>query len=296
MHKSKVDFYRLLAILIICSGILYFYTNLFIPRLIPKTFRIGTLRKPITILILGTDVNFDANTRKEIVGGEGRADTLLLLRVDPVHYKLNMLSIPRDSFVGIPGYGINKINAANVFGGIELVKKSITGLTGKNIDYYLELNPQAVIKLVDLLGGLNFQIEKDMYYVDRAQNLNIDLKQGWHKLSGVEAQDYIRFRHDAVGDIGRMERQQKFLQALLLSFAQPKDIIKAPLALGIAQKHIKTDLPLLKMIRLANFARMLSFSDIRTLSVSFESGTSDYAGSILILDKKDLERIIRDYF
>lgn len=296
MKKNRIDPYRLLALLTVLLGIIYFYLNIFTPRLIPRLFRIGVIRQPVTILVLGTDINFSAETNEPLFDSSSRTDTMLLLRVDPVHYKVNILSIPRDSFVPIPGHGLQKINAANVFGGIDLVKATVTDLTGKNIDHYVMINPYALIKLVDLIGGLNINVEKDMYYVDRAQGLNINLKQGWHRLSGKEVQDYIRFRHDAEGDIGRIRRQQQFLQTLFLSLARPANLVKAPVALEIATRYIKTDLSFLKIVRLANFARMLSARDIRTFTATGEEGTSDYAGAILVPDRPRLRQIVNDYF
>src|SRR3990167_10819327 len=109
-----------------------------------------------------------------------------------------------------------------------------------------------------------------MYYVDRAQNLHINLKQGRHKLSGKEAAGYLRFRHDVFGDIGRIERQQKFLQTLFKSFARPTNLLKAPIALKIATRHIKTDLPPLKLMRLLNFTRLLSGGDIQAFTAAGE--------------------------
>ncbi|MDD5593796.1 MAG: LCP family protein, partial [Candidatus Margulisbacteria bacterium] len=215
MKKIKVDLIRLLAILIIITGIIYLDANLFFPRTVPGFLRIGIMRRPANILILGTDLNFSAETRKEVVA-DGRTDSIILMRIDPVRYRIVLLSIPRDSFVNIPGFGYNKINAANVLGGVALTKKTVSELTGVGVDYYVKLNPAAVTDLVNLLGGINIFVERDMYYVDRAQNLFINLKHGWHKLSGLEAQDYMRFRHDAAGDIGRVERQQKFIQTLFL--------------------------------------------------------------------------------
>jgi len=296
MKKKRLDLIRLLALLTIFTAIVYFYISIFAPRLIPKFFRIGVMRRPVTILVLGTDVTFDANTGEPLPQSDGRTDSIVLMRIDPVHYKLNILSIPRDSFVNIPGYGMQKINAANVYGGIELIKKTITTLTGRPIDYYLKVNPYATTKLVDLLGGINIYVEKDMYYVDKAQNLNINLKQGWQKLSGREAQGYIRFRHDAYGDIGRMGRQQQFLETLFKSFTKPVNLLKAPLAFRIAIQYVQTDLSFPKIIRLANFTRMLDIKDIRTFTATGEEGSSDYAGSILIPDKQYIRQLVKDYF
>lgn len=296
MPHRKIDRLRILALFMVFLGILYFYGNILAPRLIPRTFRIGITRKPITVLVLGTDLTFDAKTGAPIAGSDGRTDSILLLHVDPARYKINLLSIPRDSFVPIPEHGSNKINAANVFGGTELIRSTVENLTGKKIDYYVKIDPFAITKIVDLLGGVKLYVEKDMYYVDRAQDLNINLKQGWQKLSGKEAQDYMRFRHDTWGDIGRIERQQKLLQAIFFSFAHPANLLKAPVVIEIVTKHIQTDLPLSKMIRLANFARMLSPRDIRTFTASGESGTSDYAGSIWLINRGEMEHILNNYF
>jgi LCP family protein required for cell wall assembly len=296
MKKNRIDYYRLLAILTIIGSILYFYANLFAPRLVPRSLRIGVVRRPMNILVVGTDLNYNIDTGKIMPGSEGRTDSIMLVGIDPIHYRVNILSIPRDSFVAIPGRGMQKINAAHVYGGIDLVKQTVTDLTGLKIDHYVEVNPFVTIKLVDLVGGVDLFVEKDMHYVDRAQSLYINLKQGRHKLLGKDAQGYIRFRHDDSGDIGRVERQQKFLQSLFASFARPTNLLKAPLALGVAAQYIKTDLPLLNIFRLLNFTRMLSPGDIKTFTAAGEVGNSDFAGSIWVLNRPELDRIVRDHF
>ncbi len=295
MKKRKIDYLRILAVLIILCAIFYFNANIFAPRLIPKILRIGTIRRPTTILVLGTDVTFDAVTGEPIPEINGRTDTVLLMRIDPMRYKMYLLSIPRDSLVEIPGFGWQKINAAHVFGGVHLTEKTLEKLTGIKVDYFIKVNPYASIKLVDLLGGINVYVDKDMYYVDRAQNLNINLKKGWHRLSGKDAEGYIRFRHDIQGDIGRIGRQQNLLQTVFRSFTRPSNLLKAPYAFNIARRYIQTDLPLLKIIRLANFARMLSPSDVLTFTASGENGSHPTAGAVWLLDRQSLNRITAEY-
>ena len=296
MKRRKIDYYRILAILTIICAIVYFYLNIFIPRAIPKLLRVGVVRRPYTLLIVGTDLNYSDVTGKLLTESEGRTDSILLARIDPARYQINVLSIPRDSFVMIPGKGMQKINAAHVYGGIELAEKTITELTGLTVDNYIEVNPYAASKLVDLIGGIDIFVEQNLYYNDRAGNLHINLKQGWHRLSGQEAQGYIRFRHDSEGDIGRIGRQQKFMQTLFRSFAKPTNLLKAPLALDIATQYIKTDLTLAQLIRLVNFARMLSPDDFRSFTAAGDVGMSDYAGSIWVLNRPELEKTVKTYF
>ncbi|MFH1347966.1 MAG: LCP family protein, partial [Candidatus Margulisiibacteriota bacterium] len=161
-NKVKIDLTRILAIFIVILAVVYFYINSFAPQLIPKSLRIGVARKPINVLILGTDITFDSRTRKPIPDIDGRTDTIVLARIDPIHSKINLLSIPRDTYANIPGFGRQKINAAHVYGGTALTKQTIAQLIKQPVDYYIEITPPAVTKMVDLLGGVTIDVEKDM--------------------------------------------------------------------------------------------------------------------------------------
>lgn len=294
--NRKIDSIRLSASIVIIFAIVYFYLNLFSPSRIPRFLRVGTLRKPITLLILGTDITYDAVSRKPIPGLEGRTDSILLAHVDPIRYKIKILSIPRDTYANIPGYGHQKINAAHAYGGINLTKQTISDLTNTKIDYYLEFNPSFIKKLVDLLGGVSLYVEKDMSYVDHAQNLNINLKQGWQKLSGKQAHGYIRFRYDAEGDWGRMRRQQQFLKALSQALVKPTNIAKLPFTIFSVLKEVKTDLPLPYAIRLANSVRMLTAKDIKTDTSTGEETSLPGAGSVIIPNQDILRSKVKDLF
>lgn len=293
---KRPDFSRLLALLIVLGGIVYFYFNLFYPRSIPGFLQFGVIRKPYNILLIGTDLTFDQETGKPLPDSRSRTDTIMLVRFDPYRGTLNILSIPRDSFVPLQNYGWHKINAANVFGGLPLIKESVTELTGVKIDNYVELNPLGLIKLIDLVGGVNVLVEKELKYTDRAQNLFIDLPAGWQKLSGEKAQEYARFRHDAFGDIGRIERQQKLVQALLLALARPNNLAKAPVALGIAASNIRTDLSLKEIVRLVNFLRFLPAERFHSLTVPGKAVNLPGAGSIWQVDRTELKKLIEQTF
>lgn len=291
--KRKVDQSRLAAVCLVLLAIIYFYLNLFAPRWIPIFLRVGILRKPTNILVLGTDITFDSATQKALPKVKARTDTIILVHIDPIRGKLNILSIPRDTLVPIPGYWLTKINAANVYGGHKLIIKTIENLIGQQVDYYIELNPQGLIKMVNLLGGVKLYVEKDMRYADRAQKLDINLKAGWQNLSGEKAHEYIRFRHDALGDIGRVERQQKFFSSLTQALKKPSNIVKAPLAVILALREIKTDLPLTPMIRLINFSRM---AHITAYTASGEAANLPLVGSVWILDLAAFKQTIKEHF
>jgi len=162
-------------------------------------------RTEFNILVAGLDGS----------AGATRTDSIIVAHVDLKDKYANLISIPRDSRVEIPGYGkLDKINSAYSRGGPDLTIKTIENFLGARIDFYFIVRIEAAIRLVDALGGVDIDVEKNMYYRDRHQNLYIDLKKGYQHLNGRDAIGYARFRHDAAGDFGRIERQQKVIAAL----------------------------------------------------------------------------------
>jgi LCP family protein required for cell wall assembly len=292
--KNKLDYLRIIAIFIVLLAIIYFNLNVLFPRVIPNFLKLAIIERPINILILGTDITFDIETGRSTYE-VGRTDTIMLLHYDPLMGEINVLSIPRDSYVEIPGYYNTKINAAYVLGKIDLTIKTVEKLTGVRIDKYVIINTKGLIKLVDLLGGIYIDVEKDMYYVDKAQNLYINLKKGPQKLSGKEAEGYIRFRHDAFGDIGRIERQQKFLKALTRSLSSPNALLKSPFIVGLIRKNIKSSLSLKEFILLANTFRQINLKEVQTQSVPGEPANNE-AGSVWLINSLELGKIISQYF
>lgn len=296
MKRRGIDLIRILAVFFVLLWITYFYFNIFSPASLPKSLRIGTIRKPLNILIIGTDITFDAVTHKPMPQLRGRADTILLTRIDPIEWKINIFSIPRDTCVMIPDYETQRINVANAVGGPALLKKTVSLLTGEKIDHYLEVKPYFVTKLVDLLGGVYLEVEEDMRYIDRAQGLNIDLKKGYQKLSGKEAHDYIRYRDKIKGDIGRISRQQKFFKALSRTMTRPANIFKAPFAIHSALEEIETDLPLQLTIRILNFARMFSPEKIQSVMLPGEVSFVEGIGSVWVPDERAIKKTVKELF
>lgn len=294
--RNKIDLNRLLAILVIALGVVYFNFNIFSPASLPRFLRIGMVRQPMTLLLLGTDVTFDARTRKPMPEKNGRADTILLTRIDPVNDKINILAIPRDTLITIPGIGKTKINSANAYGGVELMEKMVVQVTGQHIDNFIEVKPTAVSHMVDMIGGVTVDIEQDMRYRDHAQGLDINLKKGRQHLSGKEAHDYIRWRNNYSGDIGRIGRQQKFLKALTRSLISPANVLKAPFAIHAALQEIKTDLPLATTIRLLNWSRTLSIEAVNTVMLPGDVGFTAEAGSVWLPNEAAVQAAISEMF
>ncbi|CCO07629.1 LCP family protein [Desulforamulus hydrothermalis] len=217
------------------------------------------LKKRMNFLLMGIDAR-QGETRT-------RTDSLILVSVDKEHNRIAMISLPRDTRVEIPGHGYDKINSANVFGGPELVMQTVSDLTGVKIDHYLMTNVRGFRDIVDALGGVTIDVEKRMYHYDPYDEPDlrkIDLQPGVQRLDGAKALQYVRFRSDALGDVARTERQQKFLKALAKEMMQPSTITKLPKLVPTINKYLDTNLGLSQMITLARAAQNLSNVEIVT--------------------------------
>lgn len=199
------------------------------------------------LLALGTDVN---------VWGEGvvvedrvRADTIVLIGIRNRGRSVSAVSVPRDTLVPIQGHGIERINAAHAFGGVPLTRSTLAGFLGVPIQHYVKTNYQGFTAVIDVLGGIDIEVEEDIYYRDRSQGLVIDLKKGKQRLDGEHALQYARFRHDRLGDIGRVQRQQKVLKSLVREVLKPGHILKWPQLWRTMWKYVDTDLSTWEQIR-----------------------------------------------
>ena len=169
---------------------------------------------PTNILLLGYD--------------EGnRSDSIMVVHVNPKNNEVNLVSIPRDTYVLLPGRGMNKINAASAYGGPSLSKATVENFLKIKIPYYLTVNTGKLARLIDQIGGVTLNVERRFYYTDRVQGLYINLYPGVQKLNGYNSLAYMRFRHDD-SDIYRVGRQQKFLEALGKQLLKKENIVKSP--------------------------------------------------------------------
>jgi len=236
--------------------------------------------KKRNILLLGVDVNSEGGD--PFVGT--RTDTIIVLNIDPASKTINALSIPRDSKVYIAqDNGVQKINAAHAIGGAKLTKKTIENTLGIHIDNYVAISLEGVKKLVDEIGGVTIYVDKDLHYNDYAGKLHVNLQKGQNVLDGQKAEEYLRFRHDALGDISRTTRQQWFLKALLEKIKKPETVTKIPGLLKIASTYVKTDLSLYEMSHLVAMLRNIDESQIEFATLPGAPSKRGYA-SYWILD------------
>ena len=238
-------------------------------------------KEKLNILFLGVDEDMDSS----------RTDTIILANLSLKNPQLNLLSIPRDTRVKIPGRGMDKINAAHVYGGSELTIKTVENLLGISLDYYVLTNFKGFREIVDLLGGVELEVEKRMRYRDRRGGLDINLYPGKQRLDGEEAMEYVRFRHDAEGDIGRIERQQKFIQAVYEQMLQPAKLVRIPGIIHQLQENLETNLALSQMVELASLAKKVEQVKIKRATIP---GTSASIRGISYwqADKEETEKIV----
>ena len=274
-----------------------------------EPLQIPKLSRPVNILILGTKVltsdlkdnlgsNPDLGYHALVNSFEGHSDTMLLLRFDPDKQKLTLLSIPRDTKVYVEGYGINKVNMANYVGGPSLSAKTISQLLGGVIvDRYVRVNIQGIEKLIDALGGINVYVPKDMKYVDHSQHLYIDLKQGMQYLDGAKAVQFLRFRHDRLGDIGRVQRQQILMRAALEQALRPSTLVKIPKIFSIIKDNIDTNLTGEELLALAGFAAQTDRANLQMLMLPGQyNGNGRNQISYWLPNYNGIHSLTREYF
>ena len=269
--------------------------------------RLPELTRSVNILVLGTKVlasdlpqqGEEQRPGYELVDSfDGPTDTMLLLRFDPESKKLNVLSIPRDTRTYIEGQGVAKINAANVYGGPALSAKTVSELLdGVGIDRYVRVNVQGVQSLIDALGGVTVYVPQDMKYQDDSQHLYINLKQGKQHLDGEKALQLLRFRYDKNGDIGRVQRQQMVIRALMEQALNPTTLARLPKILAVIQSHIDTNLSVEELVALVGFGVQTNRSNVNMLMVpGYFNGDGRHDVSYWLPDKRRISRMVGQYF
>lgn len=293
---KKIIGFALLAVILI-GGLFIWYWGKSYDFLVPNRERTEDGKKIetvfpyskewINILVVGSDrtgKTYDA----------GRSDTIMVVGVDLKNKKINMLSIPRDTRVVIPGRKYaSRINEAYSVGGVEKVKETVEGLLQIPIDYYAETNFEGFKEVVDILGGVEIDVEERMKAHTHYDN--IDLQPGLQTLNGADALGYVRFRYNAAGDFGRAERQQKFLIAVAKKMTKPSNITKLPALMEQMENVIDTDLTIPQILRLAKDFAGITPEDVQHALLPV-SGEYINGASYQIINQDEMEELVKQLF
>lgn len=190
--------------------------------------------KPIIIAIFGSDAwSSEAS----------RSDVIMLMKYYPMTNDAVLISVPRDTRVDIPGKKVDKINHAYAFGGAKLLTQTLEKLFNIKIDYYLKFNFSDFETIIDKLGGVKVNSEKDYGYNETVVPKGINL------LTGEQALFYVRYRHDANGDFGRIKRQQEVIVSLSQKLYNPDFIELEKLLTEIYSKYLETNIDLSTLLK-----------------------------------------------
>ena len=257
----------------------------------------------ITVLVIGLDY-------RDWEAGEGppRSDTMILLTIDPLSKTAGMLSLPRDLWVNIPGYGYGKINTAYSLGegnrlpggGPELARKTVEQFLGVPVQYYAQVDFMTFVRAIDEIGGVKVEIEERICIDPLETDADVCLDPGRYTLDGRLTLAYVRTRDTAGGDVDRANRQQQVMMSLLDRLRDPgyfaEIVTKAPALYNELQSGVNTNLSLDNALRLAMLVRDIRLSDIKRGVIDYEMVTigSSPDGLYIFKPIPDRIRVLRD--
>lgn len=258
--------------------------------------------KEIRVLVLGISTDIDSEL----------TDTIMVASYNPNTQKANLLSIPRDTYIGkysSKATATQKINALyNINKNPQKTLEAVNEITGLDIEYYVVVRTEALIKLVDAIGGVEFNVPIDMKYDDPTQDLHINLQAGTQMINGEKAEHLLRFRHNNNGtsysleygdnDFGRMRTQRDFISATLKQTLKPSNIFKVGEIVEIAHENVDTNIQLSYIKDYIPYAVEFNTEDLQTAVLP--GTTPDLKDtnnvSIFVVDKTETKKLIQDMF
>ncbi len=232
-------------------------------------------RDRINVLCVGLDRNIFTTRNPKLKHLNGmpytkgaRSDVLMVVSLDLANQRVGIYSIPRDTRVLLPRRrNYSKINEAHAAGGVDLTKETVEEFLGIPIDYHVVIKQEAVSSIVDALGGLELDVAKDMNYDDDWGQLHIHLQEGRRILNGSQVVGFMRFRHDAEGDLGRIRRQQQVIQTLAARAKDPSVVLKADGVITAIREHVETNLRPEQQLALAHLFHRLDTASVQAISM-----------------------------
>ena len=239
----------------------------------------------------------------------GMSDTIIVCSYDPKTQEAAMLSIPRDTFIGDSKANArtsDKINALyNKGKNPERTIEAVNEITGLDIQYYILIDTEALVELVDTIGGVDFYVPMDMKYDDNNQDLHVNLKEGWQKLDGDKVEQLVRFRHNADGstysyeygmeDFGRMRTQREVIMAIAKQTIQVKNITEIGNIIDIAEKYVQTNMDFNALKDYIPYAVNMNVDNIKAEQLP---GASRYINGISFFehDEEETEELVKEMF
>ncbi|MFZ7945275.1 MULTISPECIES: LCP family protein [Bacillaceae] len=228
------------------------------------------------VLLLGSDAR-----GKE----KSRSDTIMIVHYNEDKGTFKITSIMRDSYVTIPGHGKHKINSAFALGGPELMRQTIKQNFDLDLQYFAIADFQGFVQLIDeaFPKGVEIDVEKKM-----SENIDVTLEPGLQRLDGAHLLGYVRFRHDAIGDFGRVERQQKAVKAIKDQLGGFQTIAKLPKLIGVVSPYVNTNMDASDTLFMAKDFLSDNRGTIETLRIPIENSFTEPRikgeGSVLDID------------
>lgn len=277
------------------------------PQMITNEATGAAALEPINVLLMGTDSRPGDSE-------PGLMDTMIVLTYNPQYQTLGMISLPRDLWIAIPGYGNGKINMAYSIGeksgypggGVQLTKDTVRDFIGRPVDYYARINFRGFVDLVDLIDGIDVMVPAAIHdekypadYGDGYQTFHIDA--GQQHLDGEMALKYVRTRNTD-SDYGRARRQQEVILAAFKKVTRadmiPHLMAKAPYLLGTMRSSLETDIPWTLQAELATALRGASLHGLQQLVIDDRYGENTYSeeGAWILLPHRDYIRSELNHF
>ena len=281
----------LTAFLIFMAGLKY---------ILPKEYKssvdtltlgmLPTADPTFSVLVMGVDSN--GNRMGDTYSGT-RTDTMLLVKPNVKEQSLNVISLPRDSKVYLDDMEsrVGKLNAAHAIGGPDKTRLVIEDSLGIAVNKYVAVDFRAVRALVDAVGGIDIYVPQRMRYTDNTAKLRINLQTGWTHMDGKTAEGFLRFRHDAYGDIGRVRRQQQFIGALRNRLNSPDVVLRLPELISVVSRYVKTNMSPTELLQFANYAKKVPTQDTRFATLPGHTSSRE-GTSYWIIDRDETEQLL----
>lgn len=279
--------------------------------------------------MLATMVGHDENTKKNLPelkvlllgistdqAGVELTDTIMVASYNPKTPKASLLSIPRDTYTGnypSKATAYEKINA--LYGRKsrpDETLEAVNKITGLGIEYYVVIRTEALIELVDAIGGVTFYVPKDMNYDDPTQDLHIHLEEGEQLLDGDKAEQLLRYRHDnpdkygnmetysdeyGNNDTGRMRTQREFIMAAIKQTAKPENIFKIGEILDVAERNVQTNIDFNVAKDYIPYIVEFNTENIITGTLPGENTDQNSSGTwVFIYDEDETEKLVQEMF